>query len=158
MILPVDHDLAVRDSKSLTEKRREMLYDEIVRAAVAWGVGIVEANEIDTIGIRPANYKAMRLAIEALGQVEHVLVDAYTIPLLPMKQTPLIKGDQKEHCIAAASILAKVTRDRILKEAHEQYPMYGFDAHKGYGTRAHREAVKVHGRSPIHRASFTIRV
>lgn len=157
VILPVGHELAVRDSKTLSERQRERLFAEIQDVAVDASVMAVSASDIDRIGIRPANILAMQRAVEGLKRVDHVLSDARELPIT-VEQTVLIRGDQKEFCIAAASIVAKVSRDRVMVEAHESYGVYGFAQHKGYGTKAHREAVVAHGRCPIHRASFTIAV
>lgn len=156
VVLPVGHTLRVRDSKTLSARQRERLFEEIQQVARGVGVGIVSAAEIDRIGIRPANLRAMQMAVEAIDGVDYVLSDARTLAVAA-PQTALIRGDQKEFCIAAASIIAKVTRDRLLIAAHTRFPKYGFDQHKGYGTRAHREAVAVHGHCPFHRKSFTIR-
>ncbi len=155
--LPVGHTLKVRDSKTLSAKRRDQLFDEIHEVAVEIGVGIVDADEIDKIGIRPANHLAMRKSVEELTKADYALVDGWLIPGLLLSQTRIIRGDQKEFCIAAASIVAKVTRDRIMVDADELYPKYLFAKHKGYGTTLHRDAVKAHGRSPIHRVTFKIK-
>jgi ribonuclease HII len=157
VILPVDHGLKVRDSKTLSAKQRDKLFDEIGEVAVEVGIGIVDATLIDEIGIRPSNHLAMRIAVEKLKLVDHALVDGWLIPKLTLSQTRIIRGDQKEFCIAAASIVAKVTRDRIMIEADIEYPQYSFAKHKGYGTVLHREAVKSHGRSPVHRVTFKVR-
>ncbi len=157
VILPVGHALKVRDSKTLSAKQRDKLYDEIHEVAEEVGVGIVDASVIDEIGIRPANHLAMRKSVEELSNVDYALVDGWLIPELQLSQTRIIRGDQKEFCIAAASIIAKVTRDRIMIEADSVYPEYLFAKHKGYGTQLHREAVRSHGRSPIHRVTFKVR-
>ena len=156
VILPPDHDLLyINDSKKLSEKRREKLYDEICADAVAWAVGIVEPGRIDEINILQATYEAMRIAISKLDPQPAVLInDAVTIPGVKIRQIPVVKGDAKCISIAAASILAKVTRDRIMREMDALYPAYGFAGHKGYGTKAHIEAILEHGPCPIHRASF----
>lgn len=147
--------LYLNDSKKLSEKRREMLYDEICAKAVAWGVGIVDNHVIDEINILQATYKAMRLAIEDLGvKPDFILADAVHIPGIDIPQEGIIKGDAKSVSIAAASIIAKVTRDRIMLEYDKLYPEYGFASHKGYGTKAHIEALKKYGPLDIHRKTF----
>lgn len=155
VVLPEGHGLQVRDSKLLSPLQRNRLFDEIHEAALQIGTGIVDATVIDDIGIRPATFLAMRKALKELRALEHVLVDGWAIPDLDIPQTRIIKGDQKEFCIAAASIIAKVTRDRLMIEASALYPQYAFAVHKGYGTVRHREAVCAHGASPLHRRSFT---
>jgi ribonuclease HII len=145
----------VADSKALTAADRERLYVEIVEAALAWTVTVVDAAEIDRINIHKASLKAMRLAIMALVPLPgFVLVDGFRIPELLMAQRPVIGGDRRCTAIAAASILAKVTRDRMMMTLHAEYPVYGFDRHKGYATRDHLDAVGRFGYSPIHRRSF----
>ena len=152
---PCKEILYLNDSKKLSEKRREMLYDEICAKAVAWGVGIVDNHVIDEINILQATYKAMRLAIEDLGvKPDFILADAVHIPGIDIPQEGIIKGDAKSVSIAAASIIAKVTRDRIMLEYDKLYPEYGFASHKGYGTKAHIEALKKYGPLDIHRKTF----
>ena len=160
VILPADHDiLYLNDSKKLSAKKRDMLYDQIREEAVAWAVGLVEPARIEEINILQATYEAMRLAISQLKVSPTVLVnDAVTIPGVNIPQVPVIKGDAKCISIAAASILAKVTRDRIMEEMDALYPAYGFAGHKGYGTKAHIEAIREHGPCPIHRRSFITRI
>lgn len=160
VILPADHDiLYLNDSKKLSAKKRDMLFDQIKEEAIAWAVGIVEPARIDEINILQATYEAMRLAIRQLGTAPTVLVnDAVTIPGVEIPQIPVIKGDAKCISIAAASILAKVTRDRIMEEMDAQYPVYGFAKHKGYGTKEHMEAIRTYGPCPIHRRSFITRI
>ena len=155
-ILPKDCEiLYLNDSKKLSPKRREALYDEILEKAVAAGIGLVEASRIDEINILQATYEAMRLAVGKLGIVPEVLLnDAVTIPELDLEQVPIIKGDARSVSIAAASILAKVTRDRLMTEYDNMYPQYGFAVHKGYGTAAHIEALKTYGPCPVHRNTF----
>lgn len=155
VMLKEDHGLPVRDSKLISPSLREKLYLQIISNAISWGVGIVEAEEIDEIGIRPATLKAMRLAVEMMGTAEHILVDARTIPQIKISQTAIIRGDRTESQIAAASIIAKVTRDRIMKEAGVLFPMYNFEKHKGYGTLEHRILLETHGRSVFHRKTFS---
>lgn len=156
VILPKDCDiLYLNDSKKVSEKKREFLYDEILNKAVAVGIGI-ESNElIDEINILQATYSAMRQAINKLSVKPDILLnDAVTIPLVDIKQVPIIKGDAKSASIAAASIVAKVTRDRMMVKLDEKYPGYGFKNHKGYGTAAHIAAIKELGPTEIHRKSF----
>lgn len=156
VILPKDVQiLYLNDSKKLSEAKREELYDEIQKKAVAVGVGIVSPERIDEINILQATYEAMKLAIKDLGIAPDILLnDAVTIPGVSIKQVPIIKGDAKSVSIAAASIIAKVTRDRIMQVYDEKYPEYGFGKHKGYGAAAHIEALKEHGPCPIHRRTF----
>lgn len=156
VILPKDDViLYLNDSKKLSEKKREMLYDEIMERAQAVGVGIVGPRRIDEINILQATYEAMRKAIESLEVVPDLLLnDAVTIPGIGIQQEPIIKGDAKSISIAAASIVAKVTRDRIMREYDKQFPGYGFAAHKGYGTKAHIEALRALGPTVIHRETF----
>ena len=156
VILPKDCEiLYINDSKKLSEKVRESLYDEISEKAVCAAVGIVDAQRIDEINILQATYEAMRQAIgKLMPQPQLLLNDAVTIPGVDIKQVPIIKGDAKSISIGAASIYAKVTRDRMMKEYDSQYPEYGFAANVGYGTAAHIEALKKYGPCPIHRRSF----
>lgn len=155
-ILPPDHDiLYLNDSKKLSAKKREELYEVITREALAWKVGLASPERIDEINILQATYEAMRTAIAGLSVLPDALVnDAVTIPEVELPQAPVIKGDAKCLSISAASILAKVTRDRLMEEYDRQYPEYGFAAHKGYGTKVHIEALKKYGPCPIHRKSF----
>ena len=139
----------------MSEKVRDRLYDEISEKSVSAAVGIVDAQRIDEINILQATYEAMRQAISKLSpQPELLLNDAVTIPGVDIKQVPIIKGDAKSISIGAASIYAKVTRDRMMKEYDAIYPEYGFAANVGYGTAAHIEALKKFGPCPIHRRSF----
>ena len=155
-ILPPDACiLYLNDSKKLSAKKRDLLYDEICDKAVAYGVGIVSPERIDEINILQATYEAMQQAVEKLSTVpDLLLVDAVNIPNVTMKQVGIIKGDAKSVSIAAASILAKVTRDRIMMEMDALYPEYGFRQNKGYGSAAHIQAVKEYGACPIHRTTF----
>ena len=155
-ILPKDCQiLYLNDSKKLSESRREELFLEIMEKAVAWSVGIVGPERIDEINILQATYEAMRQAISKLDPVPQVLLnDAVTIPGVAIPQVPIIKGDAKSVSIAAASILAKVTRDHMMEEYDKDYPEYGFAKHKGYGTPAHITALKEFGPTPIHRRTF----
>lgn len=147
--------LYINDSKKLSEKMRDVLYDEISKEAIAWGVGIVSPERIDEINILQATYEAMKIAIDKLDVTPDILFnDAVKIPGIDIMQLPIIKGDAKSQSIAAASIMAKVTRDRLMKQYDELYPEYGFARHKGYGTKAHIEAIKEYGPCPIHRMSF----
>ena len=155
-ILPADAQiLYLNDSKKLSAAKRDALYDEICEKAVAYGVGIVSPERIDEINILQATYEAMRKAIAAMDVApELLLVDAVTIPEVTMKQVGIIKGDAKSVSIAAASILAKVTRDRLMEEMDVLYPEYGFRQNKGYGSASHIQAIKEFGPSPIHRSTF----
>ena len=145
----------VRDSKQLSEKKREALYQVIVDECLAYGIGIVSQEEIDRINIRNATFKAMRKALGAMKQVpDFLLIDGEELPDSLYPQEAIVGGDDKSFTIAAASILAKVTRDRLMREYHLQYPQYRFDRHKGYGTQLHREMILKYGPSPIHRKSF----
>jgi len=145
----------LRDSKVLTAAERERLHDEIVAAALAWAVGIVEVADIDRWNIHQASLRAMRQAVLALVPLpDLVLVDAFRVPELPMAQRPVVHGDRRSSAIAAASIVAKVTRDRIMTALHATDPRYGFDRHKGYATAEHLAAVARHGYSPAHRRTF----
>ena len=147
--------LYLNDSKKLSEKKREALYDEIMEKAVSVGVGIVEREVIDEINILQATFLAMQKAIAALDpQPDYILADAVTIPQIVIPQEGIVKGDAKSVSIAAGSIIAKVTRDRIMYEYDKLYPEYGFASHKGYGTKAHIEAIKEYGMLDIHRRSF----
>lgn len=156
VILPKDCDiLYLNDSKKLSEKKREELYDEIMEKAVATGIGIVSPARIDEINILQATYEAMRMAIEKLEVKPDLLLnDAVTIPQVEIRQVPIIKGDAKSASIAAASIIAKVTRDRLMTEYEKILPGYGFASNKGYGSAAHIEALREKGATPIHRQSF----
>ncbi len=156
VVLPPEPRVAgVRDSKLLTAAGRERLFGEIVRAAVAWQVALVEAPEIDRINIHRASLDAMREAVMRLVPLPgFVLVDGFRIPDLVIPQRAVIGGDRRSAAIAAASILAKVTRDRLMVALHDRDPRYGFDRHKGYATREHLDAVGRFGYSPAHRKSF----
>lgn len=156
VILPKDEKiLYVNDSKKLSEKKREMLYDEIMSRALAVGVGVVGPERIDEINILQATYEAMRMAVAQLTVPPDILLnDAVTIPDLPIHQVPIVKGDAKSVSIAAASIIAKVTRDRLMREYDQIFPEYDFASNKGYGTRSHIEALKALGPAPVHRRTF----
>lgn len=155
-ILPKDLTiLYLNDSKKLSEKRREELFLEIKEKAVSWSVGTASPERIDEINILQATYEAMREAVSGLKVVPDILFnDAVTIPGVKIRQIPIIKGDAKSVSIAAASVLAKVTRDHMMIEYDKIFPEYGFAKHKGYGTAAHIAALKEFGPSPIHRRSF----
>lgn len=145
----------LNDSKKLSEKKREKLFDEITENALAWSVSLVDERVIDEINILQATYEAMRQAIAKLDPAPQILLnDAVTIPQVAIPQVPIIKGDAKSVSIAAASILAKVTRDHMMEEYDKEYPEYGFAKHKGYGTAAHIAALKEFGPTPIHRRTF----
>lgn len=156
VILPKDCEiLFLNDSKKLSEKKREALFIEIKEKAIAWNVGIVGPDVIDEINILQATYEAMRRAIAGLSvQPDVLLNDAVTIPNVEINQVPIIKGDAKSISIAAASILAKVTRDHMMIEYDTLFPEYGFAKHKGYGTAVHTAAIREHGPCPIHRKTF----
>lgn len=156
VILPNQCVIAgLNDSKRLTEKQREFLFDLIRDRAVAYGIGWASEQEIDEINILQATFLAMRRAVERLKvPADFALVDGNRMPPLQIPGKTIIKGDGKCACIAAASILAKVSRDRLLRDLDYKYPMYGFAKHKGYGTKAHYEAIKRYGVLPIHRRSF----
>ena len=156
VILPRDCTiLYLNDSKKLSEKRREELFLEIKEKALAWNVAVVSPARIDEINILQATYEAMRAAIGGLSQMPDLLLnDAVTIPGMEIPQIPIVKGDAKSVSIAAASILAKVTRDHLMAEYDKLYPGYGFAKHKGYGTAAHIAALRELGPSPIHRRTF----
>lgn len=156
VILPTDCEiLYLNDSKKLSEKKRELLYDEIMEKAVATGIGVISPARIDEINILQATYEAMRMAISNLKVQPSVLLnDAVTIPLVEIPQVPIIKGDAKSVSIAAASIIAKVTRDHMMVEYEEIYPGYSFASNKGYGSAQHIAALKELGPTPIHRRTF----
>lgn len=156
VILPKDCSLLyLNDSKKLSEKKREELYAKIMEAAVAVGVGYNTPARIDEINILQATYEAMREAVSHLSVKPDLLLnDAVTIPKIDIEQVPIIKGDAKSISIAAASIVAKVTRDRLMVKYDEIYPEYGFASNKGYGSSTHIDAIKKYGPTPIHRKSF----
>ena len=156
VILPKDCDiLYLNDSKQLSEKKREELYHVIMENAVATGLGQVSPERIDEINILQATYESMRQAIGNLSVTPDLLLnDAVIIPQVEMRQVPIIKGDAKSVSIAAASIIAKVTRDRLMIQYDSVFPEYGFASNKGYGAAAHIEALKKYGPTPIHRKSF----
>lgn len=147
--------LYINDSKKLSEKKRNELYGVIKEEALSYGIGIVSPERIDEINILQATYEAMRQAVSQLNVLPDILLnDAVTIPGIDVRQIPIVKGDAKSLTIASASILAKVTRDRMMIKYDSLYPEYGFAKHKGYGTKMHIEAIKEYGACPIHRKTF----
>lgn len=156
VILPRDREiLYLNDSKKLSEKKREELYDVIMENAVSVGIGYASPETIDRINILQATYEAMRMAVSNLNpQPDMMLVDAVNIPGIDIKQVGIIKGDARSVSIAAASIVAKVTRDRLMCEYDSRYPGYNFAGNKGYGTAEHINALKTLGPTPIHRKTF----
>lgn len=156
VILPKECEiLYINDSKKLSAAKRDELYDEIMDKAVAVGLGMASPVRIDEINILQATYEAMREAVSKLTVRPQILLnDAVTIPQMYIPQVPIIKGDAKSISIAAASIIAKVTRDRLMREYDKVMPEYGFASHKGYGAASHIEAIRKYGPSPIHRATF----
>lgn len=156
VILPKDCDiLYLNDSKKVSPKKREALYDEIYEKAVAVGIGMASEKVIDEVNILNATYEAMRMAVLKLSVTPDLLLnDAVTIPGIDIKQVPIIKGDAKSASIAAASIVAKVTRDRMMEQYDQIYPQYQFAKNKGYGTKAHIEAIKESGICDLHRRTF----
>ncbi len=156
VILPPDCDIpGLNDSKKLSEKKREALFPVIQEKALAFGVGWATAEEIDRVNILQATFLAMARAVEALPTpADYALVDGNRMPPLPIPGETIVKGDATSASIAAASILAKVSRDRLLRRLDEEHPEYGFAKHKGYGTKAHYEAIRKYGLLPEHRRSF----
>ncbi len=156
VILPENTMIAgINDSKKLSEKKREFLYDEIKTKAIAYNVALATEKEIDEINILNATFLAMRRAVEGLSvRPDFALIDGNRTPELNVPARAIIKGDALSASIAAASILAKVERDRLMKILSEKYPEYSFEKHKGYGTKLHVELIKKHGPSAIHRRSF----
>lgn len=157
VILPeaFTHEL-LNDSKKLTEKRREEVYDDLTgEAGVIWAVSFAEVEEIDEINILKATHAAMARSVARLSvEPDFCLIDGLSVPGFPFVSEGIVKGDGKSFSIAAASIIAKVSRDRLMLEYAERYPEYGFERHKGYGTRQHLEALREYGPCPIHRKSF----
>lgn len=156
VILPPDCDIpGLNDSKKLSEKKREALFPVIQEKALAFGIGWATAEEIDRVNILQATFLAMVRAVEALpAPADYALVDGNRMPPLPIPGETIVKGDATSASIAAASILAKVSRDRLLRRLDEEHPEYGFAKHKGYGTQAHYEAIRKYGLLPEHRRSF----
>ena len=145
----------LNDSKKLSEKKREMLYDKVTENAIAWSVAFASEAEIDEINILQATFLAMKRAVEGLGiKADYALIDGNRMPPLGIDGETVIKGDSLSMSIAAASIIAKVTRDRLMLEIDKEYPQYLFSQHKGYGTALHYEMLEKHGISPVHRRSF----
>lgn len=157
VILPTDVSIdGIYDSKKLSPKRREAVFEQIQKFALGIGIGYVDNETIDEINILNATKWAMKTAIETCSiEPDYLLLDAVELSNVNIPQRSIIKGDSLSQSIAAASIIAKVTRDREMEKMHRLYPEYGFDRHKGYGTKQHIEAIKVHGLSPIHRISFS---
>ncbi len=158
VIMPANSMIeGVNDSKKISEKKREKLYDQILEEAISYGVGIIGQDEIDEINILNATKKGLTMSLKELTvKPDLIIVDALThIDTMGIPYESIIKGDAKCYSISAASIIAKVTRDRIMREWDKIYPEYGFEKHKGYGTSAHIEAIKKYGLCPIHRKSFT---
>lgn len=157
VIMPKDSMIeGVNDSKKVSEKKREKLYEEITKTAISYEVGIIDQKEIDNINILNATKLGLTTAIKGLKvKPEFILVDALTnIDTCKIPYQSIVKGDAKCYCIACASIIAKVTRDRIMRQWAEVYPQYGFEKHKGYGTAMHIQAIKEYGLCPLHRHSF----
>lgn len=145
----------LRDSKKVPEKERESLFIEIRDTALDIGIGIVNHEDIDRINILRASKLAMKIAIENLSELpDFLVIDAVSLPSVPIKQLFPIKGESVSASVAAASIIAKVTRDRLMLEYHNQYPQYNFNKHKGYSTKEHMELIQLYGPCPIHRKSF----
>ena len=145
----------LNDSKKLSEKKREQLYDKVIENAVAWSVGVADEKEIDELNILQATYLAMRRAVEGLSvSADYALIDGNRLPPLAIDGETVIKGDSLSMSIAAASIIAKVTRDRFMLELDKEYPEYRFAKHKGYGTALHYEMLEKYGISKVHRRSF----
>ncbi len=157
VILPMGFDSSgVRDSKMMTAAAREKMFAKITSKALAFGVGIIGPEVIDEINILRATHRAMRAALNDLGVAfDFILVDGRAVPELPKPSLAIVKGDSKSVSIAAASIIAKVTRDRIMVEMDELYPEYGFSGHKGYGSKLHMEAISRLGPCPCHRMTFS---
>ena len=160
VILPDGLEIpGLNDSKKLTEKKREALFDEICEKAIAYGIGCASEQEIDEINILQATYLAMRRAVEQLSvPADYALVDGNRMPPLAIPGETVVKGDAKSASIAAASILAKVSRDRVMLLMDPVYPQYQFAKHKGYGTKVHREALLTYGPCPIHRKTFLTKI
>ncbi len=146
----------LRDSKLLSAAQRERLYDELTkRDDVVWSVAVVTTEDVDRLNILQASYLAMRLAVDALQiKPDHALIDGRPVPHFPLGHTALVDGDKRSFSIAAASVLAKVTRDRLMVDFDRVFPLYGFAQHKGYSTALHLERLRLHGPCPIHRRSF----
>lgn len=155
VILPQDSFIpGIADSKTLSEKKREILYEEIIRRAICWSVGSAEVEEIERLNILNAARLAFQRAVAGLASPFSLYTDYITGLDLAAGYVPIVKGDATVYSIAAASILAKVTRDRLMREYDKLYPAYGFSRNKGYGTKEHMHAVLEYGPSPVHRQSF----
>lgn len=156
VILPVGCEIiGLNDSKKLSEKKREALFLEIKEKALAWSVAFADEKEIDSLNILQATFLAMRRAVEGLSvKPDYALIDGNRMPPLAAAGEPVVKGDSRSMSIAAASVLAKVSRDHVMLQLDKQYPQYGFSKHKGYGTALHYEKINEYGVSPIHRLSF----
>lgn len=153
--VPVRMD-GLDDSKKLTARKRESLYEDLTRRQeVVWSVAIIDVPSIDRLNILRATHRAMHQALAALGEAHHVLIDGLPVPGFSIPQTALVGGDGLSLSIAAASVIAKVTRDRLMEEADGLYPQYGFRKHKGYGTPEHLARLREHGPCPLHRRSFS---
>jgi ribonuclease HII len=150
-----DEHAEIADSKVLTARAREAAYKQIVRSALAWSVVVIEPGEIDRLGLHVCNVAGMRRALAGLPALPgYVLTDGFEVPGLAVPALAMWKGDQVAACVAAASIVAKVTRDKIMGSLHSEYPMYGFARHKGYSTPSHMASIDAYGPSPVHRRSF----
>ena len=156
VILPENYSHEIlNDSKKLSEKKRDLVYDDIIKDAVAWSVGIATEKEIDDINILNATFLAMKRAVDGLSiKPDLAYIDGNQYPKTGVKEVTIIKGDSKCMSVAAASIIAKVSRDRFMLKIAEEYPQYLFEKHKGYGTKLHYEMIEQHGVSPVHRKSF----
>ena len=157
-VLPAEFSLAgLNDSKQLTEPVREQFFEALTAPGklVCYGIGLAEPAEIDRLNILRATFLAMERAVTALPlRPDHLLIDGLPVPVFQQPQTAVVDGDAKSMSIAAASVIAKVTRDRMMRKWHSEFPQYDFDQNKGYGTRAHLESLQIHGPCPIHRRSF----
>jgi ribonuclease HII len=157
-VLPAEFSLAgLNDSKQLTEPVREQFFEALTAPGklVCYGIGFAEPAEIDRLNILRATFLAMERAVMALPlRPDHLLIDGLPVPVFQQPQTAVVDGDAKSMSIAAASVIAKVTRDRMMRKWHSEFPQYDFDQNKGYGTRAHLESLQIHGPCPIHRRSF----
>ena len=156
VILPDNYSHEIlNDSKKLSEKKRDMVYDDIIKDAISWSVGIADEKEIDDINILNATFLAMKRAVEGLSiKPDLAYIDGNQYPKTGVKEITIIKGDSKCMSVAAASIIAKVSRDRFMLEIAEKYPEYQFEKHKGYGTKLHYEMIEKYGVSPVHRRTF----
>lgn len=156
VILPENYSHEIlNDSKKLSEKKRDLVYDDIIKDALAWSVGIADEKEIDDINILNATFLAMKRAVDGLEiKPDLAYIDGNQYPKTGIKEITIIKGDSKCMSVAAASIIAKVSRDRFMLKIAEEYPEYQFEKHKGYGTKLHYEMIEKYGVSPVHRRSF----